>query len=296
MPASEPVHRIATRGREVGLATLVAFLVAAVVAAGFAFLASDRARSEQWSFTALLLVAYAAAAGAASCGLARAPLRALTRVAIALLTAALIAWVLIVWLPRSLRSWDAALSTASMWCTVAGLAAMYRMVLLLPRLDAPLARFIRNAVALIGAAAASACALSFTAQAYRRYAISEAIAPWMLWGLLASFVGWVIVQVLAMIEQGERERRSDPTIARSVRTRVVCPRCASEVVLASNRAARCPACRLRLRLVVEEPRCVCGYVLYRLRGDTCPECGRPVPEEDRWAAAREPADTEDPAP
>ena len=52
--------------------------------------------------------------------------------------------------------------------------------------------------------------------------------------------------------------------------------------------AKCGSCGLRIRITVEEPRCSCGYLLYRLEGDTCPECGREIPEQDRWAAVESP--------
>jgi hypothetical protein len=39
-------------------------------------------------------------------------------------------------------------------------------------------------------------------------------------------------------------------------------------------------------VVIEEPRCVCGYVLFRMSQETCPECGREVPEADRYTDAR----------
>lgn len=301
MNAEGAVHHVAERGREIGLWVFVVCLLAGLGAAAIAFLVTSGATSEKWGFTALLLVAYGTGGAIAFGGLARAPQRVLSAGALGLLTVALAGWVFLVWLPPGLRreAWDAPLSTGATWVTLGGVVLLYRVTLELPRLDGASGRAARFGATLVGLATALAAGIAYTAQTYGRYDFAGAVAPAVRWGVLASLAGWVLVNVLATIEQHTRERQTDPTVARRVRTRVVCPRCESEVEVASNRQTRCPACRLRFRLVVEEPRCVCGYVLYRLEGDTCPECGRRVPEEDRWAAARAPNDptpTEDRTP
>lgn len=65
---------------------------------------------------------------------------------------------------------------------------------------------------------------------------------------------------------------------------LTCPRCAGPIQARSNREARCEGCRLKVRVEIDEPRCACGYLLYQLTGDTCPECGKSVPEAERWGA------------
>ncbi len=71
-------------------------------------------------------------------------------------------------------------------------------------------------------------------------------------------------------------------LGEGVPVRLTCPRCAGTIEARSNREARCDGCRLVVRVEVEEPRCACGYLLYQLTADTCPECGKPIPEGDRW--------------
>lgn len=71
-------------------------------------------------------------------------------------------------------------------------------------------------------------------------------------------------------------------LAGSIPVALSCPRCNTAIDVQSNRDGRCSGCRLKVRVEIEEPRCVCGYLLYELESDTCPECGKLVPERDRW--------------
>lgn len=71
-------------------------------------------------------------------------------------------------------------------------------------------------------------------------------------------------------------------IGAAIQVSMTCPRCQSTVEAQTNRESRCPGCRLKIRVEVEEPRCACGYLLYELESDTCPECGKAVAAEDRW--------------
>lgn len=81
---------------------------------------------------------------------------------------------------------------------------------------------------------------------------------------------------------------ADPGILGSgVAIEMTCPRCSAKVEARSGRECRCDGCRLRIRVEIDEPRCACGYLLYELVSDTCPECGREVPEDDRWSARNE---------
>jgi hypothetical protein len=72
---------------------------------------------------------------------------------------------------------------------------------------------------------------------------------------------------------------------RRTRVRMTCPRCGCGCEIEANTAAACPACRLELRVEVDEPRCACGYLLFALEADACPECGAPVPASKRWGGA-----------
>lgn len=85
---------------------------------------------------------------------------------------------------------------------------------------------------------------------------------------------------------GDRKpEHADPgLLGAGVAVKLDCPRCGGPIEARSNREARCGGCRLKVRVEVDEPRCVCGYLLYELVGAVCPECGKDVPEADRWAA------------
>lgn len=101
------------------------------------------------------------------------------------------------------------------------------------------------------------------------------------------------VFVLAGIAKLREARAGDSALsALAVPVRLTCPRCAHACEVHANRPERCAHCNLRLTVQVDEPRCVCGYLLYQLQGNTCPECGRAVPESERWPATAdlEPAD------
>ncbi|MEE8155698.1 MAG: hypothetical protein V3T53_12160 [Phycisphaerales bacterium] len=102
-----------------------------------------------------------------------------------------------------------------------------------------------------------------------------------IWGSL-TVLGALIVPMLARSLAKPR-----PQTAESIATKVVlefsCPRCRAEQQLPTG-LVRCKECRFALLIEIQEPRCACGYLLYQLRGETCPECGREVPQTDRWAA------------
>jgi len=70
----------------------------------------------------------------------------------------------------------------------------------------------------------------------------------------------------------------------SIPVTLTCPRCSAAVTVQSNREGRCDGCRLKVVVEIEEPRCACGYLLYELESDICPECGKLIPEGDRWGA------------
>ncbi|MEE9130755.1 MAG: hypothetical protein V3T84_12110 [Phycisphaerales bacterium] len=104
-----------------------------------------------------------------------------------------------------------------------------------------------------------------------------------IWGSL-TVIGALIVPMLARSLAKHR-----PQTAESIATKVVlefsCPRCRAEQQLPTG-LVRCSECRFALLIEIQEPRCACGYLLYQLRGDTCPECGREVPQADRWVGAQ----------
>lgn len=95
--------------------------------------------------------------------------------------------------------------------------------------------------------------------------------------------GGTLASGVVRLIEGKPDNDESGVLGAGVPVRLGCPRCGSPVDARANRETRCGACRLRVRVEVEEPRCQCGYLLYRLPGDTCPECGRAIPPEDRWS-------------
>ena len=102
-----------------------------------------------------------------------------------------------------------------------------------------------------------------------------------IWGSL-TVIGALIVPMLARNLAKPRVPTSE-SIATRVALEFSCPRCRAEQQRPTG-LVRCGECGFALLIEIQEPRCVCGYLLYKLRGTTCPECGREIPEADRWAA------------
>ncbi len=94
--------------------------------------------------------------------------------------------------------------------------------------------------------------------------------------------GTVVTPILALISK--LQAKAEPAALESrVVISVTCPRCDTTQQLPAKKS-KCSTCGLRIDIRIEEPRCGCGYLLYRLQGGKCPECGREIPEKDRWAA------------
>lgn len=92
----------------------------------------------------------------------------------------------------------------------------------------------------------------------------------------------------------QSSRRAEGEL-RPIPIRLTCPRCATQVN-AKQGESKCPHCALRFTIKIEEPRCECGYPLYGLESDKCPECGKPIPESDRWIPPVSSAHTPDSKP
>ncbi len=94
--------------------------------------------------------------------------------------------------------------------------------------------------------------------------------------------GTVVTPILALISK--LKQKEEPVSLESlVIISLNCPRCETAQQLRTGRA-KCSNCGLRFEIRIEEPRCACGYLLYQMKSDRCPECGREIPEKDRWAA------------
>lgn len=100
-------------------------------------------------------------------------------------------------------------------------------------------------------------------------------------GGLISLFGLMVTHSLA--RAFAKKRTADPeSVARRLRLTMTCPLCGKEGELPTG-FTKCPSCAGVLEIEVEEPRCQCGYLLFQLVGDRCPECGRDVPDDQRWA-------------
>jgi hypothetical protein len=115
---------------------------------------------------------------------------------------------------------------------------------------------------------------------------------WMPYGevvsVIASFWGLgtlaAMGTVWALVRMQAKKRPTTDSVSAGTRLRLTCPHCATEQELPAG-LVRCGSCRQALLIEVEEPRCACGYLLFRLEGDRCPECGRTIPEAQRWSQA-----------
>lgn len=104
---------------------------------------------------------------------------------------------------------------------------------------------------------------------------------------ICSMMGLMITHSIA--RAFSRKQKADPeSLARRVRLRLTCPRCANEAEMPTG-FSKCASCGGVLEIEVEEPRCLCGYLLFHLVGEKCPECGRDVPADQRWAQPVAPA-------
>ncbi|MHC4127622.1 MAG: hypothetical protein ACYSUA_05525 [Planctomycetota bacterium] len=119
-----------------------------------------------------------------------------------------------------------------------------------------------------------------------RYIDDEVLARGM--GVLAILAacGSVVTPILWKV-QAMRRAGSSGAGRLSVGVAVECPRCHKKQSLMTG-PARCAECGLRIAIEVEAPRCACGCLLDHLETDRCPECGREIPEADRWAVSTDP--------
>lgn len=202
-------------------------------------------------------------------------------------TVALFVWLAIVWFQRRM-SWQteqAVVRTAGMF-TVGGLLAAQAGLLSLPRFDDRRVDSVRRAT--IGVSmllAAYIVILIWWFDEIERVIDDNILARAM--GVLAILAacGTVVTPILWKVQS---VRRVGPAgagaVPLDVEVKIVCPRCHSDQALKTGERA-CGKCGLRIRIDVEEPRCSCGYLLHKLENDRCPECGRVIPERDRWGSS-----------
>ena len=126
-----------------------------------------------------------------------------------------------------------------------------------------------------------------------------ALITTIIYEVIDNFVGWIavpigIMTVLALIvvpllvkllEKGVVQAAE--SIPMRLKLNMTCPQC-EQPQFFSNGTSRCTNCKALLVIEIEEPRCECGYLLYQLASAVCPECGRVVPDDQRWLGSSAP--------
>ena len=195
-------------------------------------------------------------------------------------------WIFIVWFESNLDGdvVEQLAKTAGSLTTISVVIAQCGL-LLLPRLDGPLAGFVRKATIIVSIALA--CTLIFMYWWFEwidNYIDDDILVRGMgVLGILTA-CGTVVTPIIWKVQAVHRGGSVD-SIPSRLRVDIKCPRCETQQQLRTG-PAKCATCGLRITVQVEEPRCTCGYQLYRLESDHCPECGREVPQADRWAGAQ----------
>lgn len=196
-------------------------------------------------------------------------------------------WALLIWEIIDSFDFDAAriagtLTTLAIILPIIGL-------LTLPRLTMTIARATRiitflslvTAAAIINAAFWDLLDFDYDGLVIRSAGIASVLAA-------AGIICTPILYKVQSIRRDEGELRPIPL-------RLTCPRCAREITVRQG-PSKCPHCALRFTIKIEEPRCACGYPLYGLESDKCPECGKPIPDADRWIPPVSSAHTPDSKP
>jgi hypothetical protein len=202
--------------------------------------------------------------------------------------AAGLVWLVMIWFERSIGyKVEEKLAQTGGSFTVASVLIAQCGLLSLPRFDHHHANTVRTVTISVSALfGAYVLALIWWFDHIERLIDDDALLRGL--GVLAILTacGTVITPILWKVQSVRRVATSE-SIPLKVKVQVTCPRCHTSQHMSAG-PAKCSQCGLRITLDVEEPRCVCGYLLHRLESDRCPECGRLVPESDRWAADKTP--------
>ncbi len=191
------------------------------------------------------------------------------------LAIALALWLVLVWVnfDRTVEMWiirsGIIANTIGVWGAHFGLLSLFQ-------LTGRYSKHVRNATYFF----ASLLAL-FILAAVIIEPESEIYFRALLLLIIFTVCGTLITPTLTVIEL-VKSRASHGSVPSKVNIELTCPRCGSHQDIKPGNA-RCRNCSLRINIELEEPRCTCGYLLYRLQGETCPECGKTIPEIDRWA-------------
>lgn len=195
----------------------------------------------------------------------------------------LIVWLVLIWFDSSWH-WEVRENlarTAGTFTTIA-VAIAVSGLLILPRLDGFSAIILRRST--IGVTVLLGFCLSILFWWFEwidNYIDDDTIVRLMgVLGILSA-CGTVVTPIVWKVQSIRRDTIGE-TLPMHIRIEIVCPRCKAQQRLAGSN--KCKNCKLRINIQIQEPRCVCGYQLYHLKSNNCPECGKEVPESDRWAA------------
>lgn len=281
-----PEHPAEARYLRIGFLVLLFVSIAGLALGLVGLFFADSAGSSEWLSreAGTMLVAFLTATGglASTLALQKGKHVWLMRAVILILVATAVWWSVFIWivderLPHAVL--DRLLRVGGTLATATFAALLASQLLVIETERPPLraaGRILAANVVLLGAAT---IALQWT-RAWMGFAeIVETIST--IWGfgtLAALVVLWVLVRMRST------KRRTVESVSPRTRLHLTCPHCASEQELPAG-LARCGNCHRALRIEVEEPRCACGYLLFRLEGDFCPECGKAIPEAQRWSGA-----------
>ena len=275
------------RLRKAFLWSMIVSLCLAALLGIVALLLPDFVRKEEQILVSTVLFAlYSLLALCCSIVMEKRRLVTLMWVGIAGAAAGLGLWLVVIWFDPLMdgQTEENLVRAAGTFTTPAVLFAQCGL-LLLPRLDGLWAAVMRRGTIVVSAMlAATIVFMIWWWDWIDNYVDDELIARGMgVMGILTA-CGTVITPIVWKVQAVHRVGSVD-SIPSRLRIDIKCPRCKTQQQLRTG-PAKCAKCGLRITVQVEEPRCTCGYQLYRLESERCPECGREVPETDRWAGAQ----------
>lgn len=197
---------------------------------------------------------------------------------------ALLGWLALIWTntPWLIDPWWLKLKDV---LTVLAIWATHLGILSIPTLHRRLFRVVRATTLVIAGLLGLVIILVILAETEMWKWGAVVRTMWAL-AILAS-CGTVVSPVLALVEFIQRTGRPRVMDGQAI-VSVTCPRCAAALHVACG-LSRCGSCGLKITIDVKEPHCACGNLLEWMVDDRCPECGRAIPEEDRWLCRREEA-------
>jgi len=169
-------------------------------------------------------------------------------------------------------------------CTVGAILLVYDAGLLRFRFTLATGRWLQSGVRITAQCFAGVIVLLILAGEYvvsrSLIVLQVAIPPLLVTTGLGTLIGPLVVR---SAHQRERQRfaRADASLQRDLTLSMACPRCDADMQVRRG-PGRCDACNFTMHLEIEEPRCECGYLIYEHTSTRCPECGRDIPESDRW--------------